>query len=95
MVGQVLSHYNLDYIKSVSAQEEDLVMELIKLPKGNYLVFVQIEWSSVDPSILSSFVLSTFSDNHLNLEAADKAEYLPGQHHSLLLDDRPSQLSGS
>jgi hypothetical protein len=50
-----------------------LVLELKGLQKGSYIVFLQLDW--VDPTVLTSFVLSTFSDHHLALEAADKTEY--------------------
>lgn len=39
-----------------------------------------------DANLITSFVLSSFSDQHLNLEAADKSEYMP--RNSTLLDDR-------
>jgi len=51
-----------------------LTLELEKLPQGDYIVFLQVDW--VDSQIVSSFVLSSFSDNHINLEAADKSEYM-------------------
>ena len=51
-----------------------MILEVTSLDKGNYIVYLELEW--VNPEdIPTSFVLSSFSDQHLTLEAADKNEY--------------------
>lgn len=73
IVGLVHSAINLEYVKAVNSNEEDLVLEMPGLPIGNYIVFLQLDWN--DHSHITSFILSSFSDQNLNLEAADKTEY--------------------
>lgn len=75
VVGRMLQNHGLDYVKASHGIEENIQIELTGLQKGSYLVFLQLDW--YDPSQISSFVISTFSDQHLNLEAADKAEFQP------------------
>jgi ribonucleotide reductase alpha subunit len=48
-----------------------------------------VDWC--DPNLISSFVLSSFSEQHLNLEAADKTEYMPRNGISSLLDDHKAE----
>lgn len=57
------------------------------LDRGYYIVFIQVEW--VDPTLIQSFVFSSFSDQELNLEAADRNEFSPtlSVAGSLLEDD--------
>lgn len=73
IVGLVHSAINLEYVKAVNSTEEDLVLEMPGLSVGNYIVFLQLDWN--DPSHITSFIFSSFSDQNLNLEAADKTEY--------------------
>lgn len=52
---------------------EDLVLELNDLNEEVYIVYIEVEW--VKPELINSFVLSTFSDHTVSIEAADKNEY--------------------
>jgi len=60
LVGQVLPSQELIYTNAANGTTEDLTLELASLPSGDYLVFLQVDWC--DPTLISSFVLSSFSD---------------------------------
>ncbi|CDW85682.1 calpain-like protein [Stylonychia lemnae] len=73
IIGKILNNGKLDYLKCVFGVSEDLVMELSGIESGAYLIYIEMEW--VKPDLITSFVLSSYSDQVLGLEAADKNEY--------------------
>lgn len=73
ILGKILNKNHYEYTKQVNGLSEDLVLELTDIEKGNYLIYVEVDWTNADT--ISSFVLSTFSDQHISLEAADKNEF--------------------
>ena len=73
VVGKVSGLLNLEYVKAKSGKEEDLTLEVNGLGPGSYIVFLQLDW--VAPAQVSSFVLSSFSDLQINLEAGDKSDF--------------------
>jgi hypothetical protein len=89
IVGKVRGPLNLEYVRAKNGIEEDLTLELNGLHPGSYIAFLQLDW--IAPTQVSSFVLSAFSDQPLNLEAGDKSDFQLGSNKVLgsLLDDLP------
>jgi hypothetical protein len=73
LFGSISLDHSLDYIRSVNGTTEDLIMELNDLKAGHYILYIEVEW--IKPELITSFVLTSFSDQPLSLEAADKNEY--------------------
>lgn len=86
IVGRLLNQQNqrFEYVRATFGTTEDLILELSDVPEGRYIVYLEVEWTK--PDLVHSFVLSSYSDQQLDLEAVDKEEHFKNGRFTLLED---------